>query len=258
MDTYSGRITMNDLYRSICSAHRALRPQVPVTPLTLSIGLSEISGCEVYLKCDHLQITGSFKYRGACNKIRLLNKKARKDGVIVASSGNHGQAVALAGKMAGVPVTVYASANAAPIKLKAIRQYGAQLITLKSTGLEVELEARHQAELQNKVFISPYNDLEVIAGQGTVGMEILEQCPNAKAIFSAVGGGGLISGIATAIKSEHSNTDIIGCWPANATSLYSSLKAGTMISIEEFDTLSDGTAGEVEPGSVTLDRKSVV
>lgn len=243
---------MNSLYHDIELAHHALRPQVISTPITFSMGLSKITGCKVYLKCEHLMTTGSFKFRGACNKIRLLSKDARKDGVLVASSGNHGQAVALAGSMAGVPVTVYASEQAAAVKLNAIAQYGAKLITLNAAGLEVELEARFQAEKQGKVFISPYNDLEVIAGQGTIGMELSEQCPAADAIFASVGGGGLISGIATAIKEQHPETRIIGCWPANATSLYTSLQSGSIISVEEFDTLSDGTAGEVEPGSVTF------
>lgn len=243
---------MPNLYDAITDAHRALRPQVMVTPLTLSKALSDLSGAEVYLKCDHVMTTGSFKFRGACNKIRLLAPPAKKDGVIVASSGNHGLAVALAGRMAQIPVTVYTSKTTDPVKLKAIRSYGAELITRDATGLEIELEARQQAQQQGKIFVSPYNDFEVIAGQGTIGIEILAQCHDVQAVFAAVGGGGLISGLGTAVKATKPDTQIIGCWPAQATSLYSSLDAGAIISVEEFTTLSDGTAGEVEPDSVTF------
>lgn len=243
---------MNTLFDLIYSAHHDLRPHVAITPLSHSMGLSEISGCEVYLKCEHLLTTGSFKFRGASNKFRLLSVSARKEGVIAASSGNHGKAVALAGKMAGVPVTVYTTTKASPVKLQAITQYGAHLITLDATSIEVEIEARRQAQLQGKVFISPYNDLEVIAGQGTIGMELMEQCMDAHAIFASVGGGGLISGVATAIKSQKTDTQIIGCWPANANSLFSSLKAGKIIAGDEYDTLSDGTAGEIESDSITF------
>jgi threonine dehydratase len=161
--------------------------------------------------------------------------------------------VALAGKLAGVPVTVYASTSAAAIKLDAIRALGAEVVTLNDTTLAVELEAARQAELKGMAFVSPYNDLDVIAGQGTIGMELHEQATDLAAVFASVGGGGLISGIGTAVKTLSPKTDVIGCWPANSTALYSSFKAGKIIDVEESETISDGTAGGVEPGSVTFD-----
>jgi threonine dehydratase len=215
--------------------------------------LSKATGCDVYLKCEHLQHTGSFKFRGATNKLRLLDADARRNGVLTVSSGNHGQGVALAGKLAGVPVTVYASTSAAAIKLDAIRALGAEVVTLNDTTLAVELEAARQAELKGMAFVSPYNDLDVIAGQGTIGMELHEQATDLAAVFASVGGGGLISGIGTAVKTLSPKTDVIGCWPANSTALYSSFKAGKIIDVEESETISDGTAGGVEPGSVTFD-----
>jgi threonine dehydratase len=244
---------MNDLFRHIEEAHRAIRPQVSVTPLAFSPMLSKATGCDVYLKCEHLQHTGSFKFRGATNKLRLLDADARRNGVLTVSSGNHGQGVALAGKLAGVPVTVYASTSAAAIKLDAIRALGAEVVTLNDTTLAVELEAARQAELKGMAFVSPYNDLDVIAGQGTIGMELQEQATDLAAVFASVGGGGLISGIGTAVKTLSPKTDVIGCWPANSTALYSSFKAGKIIDVEESETISDGTAGGVEPGSVTFD-----
>jgi threonine dehydratase len=248
---------MNELFQRIEEAHRAIRPQVSVTPLAFSPMLSKATGCDVYLKCEHLQHTGSFKFRGATNKLRLLDADARRNGVLTVSSGNHGQGVALAGKLEGVPVTVYASTSAAAIKLDAIRALGAEVVTLNDTTLAVELEAARQAKVRGMAFVSPYNDLDVIAGQGTIGMELHEQASGTiadlAAVFASVGGGGLISGIGTAVKTLLPQTDVIGCWPSNSTALYSSLKAGKIIDVEESETISDGTAGGVEPGSVTFD-----
>lgn len=240
------------LFAAISEAHVALRPQVAVTALTHSTALSAMTGCEVYLKCEHLQHTGSFKFRGASNKIRLLPAEQRERGVITASSGNHGQALALAGRMLGVPVTVYTAATASPVKLDAIRAQGAEVVTLATDPLSVELEAARQAKLQGKPFVSPYNDAQVIAGQGTIGMELHEQAEHLDAVFVAVGGGGMISGIGTVLKHLSPATQIIGCWPAVAPTLQKSLEVGAIIDMQEGDTLSDGTAGGVEPDSITF------
>ncbi|QTN44814.1 threonine/serine dehydratase [Ectopseudomonas mendocina] len=240
------------LFAAISEAHVALRPQVAVTALTHSAALSAMTGCEVYLKCEHLQHTGSFKFRGASNKIRLLPAEQRERGVITASSGNHGQALALAGRMLGVPVTVYTAASASPVKLDAIRAQGAEVVTLATDPLSVELEAARQAKLQGKPFVSPYNDAQVIAGQGTIGMELHEQAEHLDAVFVAVGGGGMISGIGTVLKHLSPATQVIGCWPAVAPTLQKSLEVGAIIDMQEGDTLSDGTAGGVEPDSITF------
>ncbi|HDS1733804.1 threonine/serine dehydratase [Pseudomonas sp. BP8] len=240
------------LYQAICEAHQALRPQVAVTPLTYSTRLSALTECSVYLKCEHLQHTGSFKFRGASNKLRLLPAAQRTLGVITASSGNHGQALALAGQVLGVPVTVYTTTSASAYKLDAMRALGAEVVSLDTDPLSVELEAARQAQTQGKPFVSPYNDLEVIAGQGTIGIELFEQAPDLDAVFVAVGGGGMISGIGAALRALNPNVDIIGCWPANAPTLQRSLEAGEIIEMEEDQTISDGTAGGVEPDSITF------
>lgn len=243
---------LGSLQQAITEAHTALRPQVAVTPLTLSSRLSALSGCEVYLKCEHLQHTGSFKYRGASNKLRLLDPVQRQRGVITASSGNHGQGLALAGQALGVPVSVYTTTQASSYKLEAMRALGAEVISLDLDPLGAELEAGRQAQLQGKPYVSPYNDYQIIAGQGTVGMELFEQQPELDAVFVAVGGGGLISGIAAALHGQSAKTRIVGCWPANSPALHASLAAGRIIEVDEEETISDGTAGGVEPDSVTL------
>ncbi|EOF8196665.1 threonine/serine dehydratase [Yersinia enterocolitica] len=243
---------MNTLFDAIKEAHQALRPQVRVTPLEYSPLLSQHSGCEIYLKCEHLQHTGSFKFRGASNKLRLLTDEQRQRGVITASTGNHGQAMALAGKLAGVKATIYAPEQAAAIKLEAIRALGGEVELIPGDALNAELAADSAAQQQGKIYISPYNDRQIIAGQGTCGMEVVEQQPDLDAVFVAVGGGGLISGIATVLKKLSDKTQIIGCWPANATSMYTSLVNGKIQEVAEQETLSDGTAGGVEPGAITF------
>jgi threonine dehydratase len=256
---------MHSLFDQIVLAHQLLRPQVRVTPLERSVLLSQQLGCELYLKCDHLQHTGSFKFRGASNKLRLLSDEQRQQGVITASTGNHGQAVALAGKLMDVKVTVYAPESAAAIKLETIRALGGQVELVAGDALNAELAGEKAAREQHKIYISPYNDLQVVAGQGTCGMEIVEQQPDLDAVFVAVGGGGYIAGIGNVLKQLSPKTQIIACWPENATSMYSALETGYIHPVEELDTLSDGTAGGVEPGSITfplcqqvIDRKVLV
>jgi threonine dehydratase len=243
---------MTTLFDSISQAHVAVRPQVPVSPLQLSRPLSTDLGCSVLLKNEHLQPTGSFKIRGATNKIRILGTAAQRTGVTTASSGNHGQAVALAGSRAGIPVTVYVAAAASRPKVDAIRALGAELVIVDGPPLEAELLARRQAAAQGKVYISPYNDLDVIAGQGTLGMELVEQAPDLDAVFISVGGGGLISGVGTALKALNPRIRVVGVWPENSPCMLKAMQAGRIVDVEEQETLSDGTAGAVEPGSVTL------
>ncbi len=214
--------------------------------------LSAALGCEALLKCDHLQPTGSFKIRGATNKIHELSAEARSRGVITASTGNHGQAVARAGAAAGVTVTVYVAASTTPAKMAAIKAQGGELVVVEGPAIQAELRARQRAAEQGKVYISPYNDIDVVAGQGTIGLELVKQAPDLDAVFIAVGGGGLIGGAGTAIKHLRPRTRVVGVWPANSVSMLRSLEAGEIVEAPEYPTLSDGTAGAVEPGSITF------
>ncbi|MGH7106962.1 MAG: threonine/serine dehydratase [Acetobacteraceae bacterium] len=240
------------LFESITQAHAAIRPQVPVTPLERSSALSATLGCEVLLKCEHLQPTGSFKIRGATNKIRLLGDDARRAGVITASTGNHGQAVARAGALAGVPVRVFVAASTVPSKMDAIRRLGADLSIIDGNPLDAELAARRSAAEQGKTYVAPYNDRDVVAGQGTLGVELSEQAPQLDAVFVSVGGGGLIGGLGTALKHLNPNTEVVGVWPENSPCMLRALEAGRLLEVPERPTLSDGTAGGIEPGSITF------
>lgn len=243
---------LNELTAAIRDAavHRA--PAVQRTPLVESAGLSRLIGCRVLLKSEHLQTTGSFKFRGASNKVRCLSAAERLAGVVTASSGNHGQALALAGRNAGIAVTVYASSAASPTKLDAIRGYGAQLVLVDGTSLDAELAARRDADRSGRRYVSPYNDLDVIAGQGMIGIELLEQADRLDAVFLSVGGGGLAAGVGAALKAGSASTQLVGCWPGNSPALLRALELGRIHDVLETETLSDGTAGGVEPDAVTF------
>lgn len=240
------------LIDDILEADRAIRPQVAVTSLDDSPALSAKLGCRVLLKCDHLQPTGSFKIRGATNKVRSLDEAQRRAGVLTASTGNHGLAVARAGKLASVAVKVYVSNTAAPSKLAAIRDLGAELEILDGPPIVAELAARKAAGEKGKTYISPYNDLTVVAGQGTLGVELSRQAPELDAVFIATGGGGLISGVGTALKALSPRTRVVGVWPENSACMLGALEAGAIVDIAERPTLSDATAGAVEQGAVTF------
>lgn len=243
---------MNQLYNDICAAHAAIRPQVDVTPLAHSPALSAALDCHVSLKLDHLQPTGSFKIRGATNKIRCLGAEDRRRGVITASTGNHGMATARAGALAGVRVTVYVGNDAAPMKVAGIRALGADIVTVDGPAYAAEATARQNGEAEKRTYISPYNDPQVMAGQGTLGIELAEQDADLDAVFIAVGGGGLIGGAGTALKIRRPGIEIVGVWPDASPCMLRSLEAGRIVEADEYPTLSDGTAGAIEPGSITF------
>jgi threonine dehydratase len=243
---------MPSLFASIMQAHAGIRPQVRVTPLERSAALSAALGCNVLLKSEHLQPTGSFKVRGATNKIRVLGERARETGVLTASTGNHGLAVAHAGALASVPVTVFLAASASRAKTDAIRALGAQLVSVEGPPIAAESMARRLATERGKPYVAPYNDYDVVAGQGTLGVELSEQAPDLDAVFLSVGGGGLIGGAGTALKELSPRTRVVGVWPENSPCMLRAMEAGRIIDVQEQTTLSDGTAGAVEEGSVTF------
>jgi threonine dehydratase len=206
----------------------------------------------VLLKHETMQPTGSFKIRGATNKIRCLVQRGGVKKVFAASTGNHGLAVARAGALAGVEVTVYVSNSAVPSKMAGIRALGAELVVVDGAPIDAELTARRRAQAEGLVYVSPYNDLDVVAGQGTLGVELLEQEPKLDAVFIAVGAGGLIGGTGTAIKSIDPRVKVVGVWPEASPCLLRALEAGRIVPCQEYDTLSDATAGAIEEGSVTF------
>ena len=246
---------MNDVVKSIVAANdriKAIEGGVRETPLDHSAIFSERTGANFLLKGEHLQRTGSFKMRGAMNKILCLTDAEKEKGIITASSGNHGMATTQAARVGGLEVTVYLPENVSPLKHSNMTRLGAKTILVSGNGVEAENVGRAAAEQQGKTFVSPYSDLEIIAGQGTVGLELAQQCPDLAAVYVAVGGGGLISGIGSYLKAVQPDVEIIGCWPANATAMHLCLEKGEIYDTPETKTLSDGTAGGVEEGAITF------
>jgi threonine dehydratase len=236
----------------ILAAESRIRPLVRETPVDHSLHLSQFGNANVYLKLEHLQHTGSFKLRGATNKILSLTGERLRRGVIAASTGNHGMGVCYAARHAGTTATIYLPRDVSEQKLAVVERLGGIPVLSNNDCLDAENKARAAAERSGQVFISPYNDLEVIAGQGTIGAELARQINRIDAVFVAVGGGGLIAGIAAYLKSASPQTRVIGCWPENSRVLYECLRAGRIIEFPEEPTISESTAGGVEEGSITF------
>lgn len=211
-----------------------------------------LGSTQLYLKLENLQRTGSFKLRGAANRVFSLNAEEAARGVVTSSGGNHGLAVAAAAKGRAIEAEVFLCSAVSSEKARWIEESGAQVRRVGDDPLAAELAARAYAEKTDKIYVSPYNDRLVVAGQGTIARELLQQLPRLDAIYVAVGGGGLISGIGTYLSALSPATEVIGCWPKNARPLYESLNAGTIIEFPETPTLSESTAGGVEPGSITF------
>jgi threonine dehydratase len=238
---------------SILAAYQRIQPLVRETPLEQSPALAGDSGARVFLKLEHLQHTGSFKFRGASHKIALLTPEQAAAGVITASNGNHGLGVAAAAEARGVSAEVYVSTQVSPVKARRIESHGARVRFAGDDPLTAELAARRDAEQSGRVFISPYNDLDVVAGQGSIGVELDRRLDTIDAVFVAVGGGGLIGGIGSYLKAVSPGTEIVGCWPENSPVLHECMSAGRIVEVAEQPTLSESTAGGLEPESVTLD-----
>src|SRR3954466_14920812 len=241
------------LAAQVTDAAERIRPVVVEIPVEQIEGLVPNIETEVFFKLENLQTTGSFKLRGASNKILSLSPEEAAKGVIAASNGNHGLGVAAAARAAGIAAEVFVSNHVSPTKARRIEDYGARIKRIGNDPLEAELAARAAASEQGKEFISPYNDAQVRGGQGTIAVELLRQLPPLDAIFIAVGGGGLIGGIGAYMKFASPQTEIVGCWPENSPVLYESIKAGRILDVPEGPTLSESTAGGLEPGSVTLE-----
>jgi threonine dehydratase len=215
---------------------------VKVTPLDLSTTFTTLCGKEIYLKLENLQKTGSFKVRGALNNIQLLDAAARARGVITASAGNHAQGVAYAAHMAGVPATVVMPQTAAFSKVEATAAYGAKVILAGRDYGEACERALALAADQQATFVHAFDDNDVIAGQGTLGLELLEQLPEVDTVVVPVGGGGLLAGIISALRGAGCHAHIVGVQAAGASSLAPSLRAGTRIELAGVDTIADGLA----------------
>jgi len=241
-----------DIARESLAAEKRIRQYIRETPLEYSPYLSKVGNCNVYLKLENIQITGSFKLRGAMNKLLSLPNKEKEKGIITASSGNHGMAFAYLTKKFDVKGTIFLPKIAAPAKIEALRTYGAQIKQYGDDCIKSELKARETAENKNLTFISPYNDPQIIGGQATIGIELSRQLDPINTVIAPVGGGGLISGMAGFLKARNNNIAIIGCQPVNSPVMYESIKAGRVLSLESLPTISDGTAGGIEMDTITF------
>ncbi len=208
---------------------------------------------QVWAKCENLQVTGSFKVRGALTKLLSLDNEARHRGVITASTGNHGAAVAYGSSRLGIDATVLVPSNADPSKIAMIERWGATVRRIAGDPLNAERSARLAAAEQGSTYVSPYNDRTVVEGQGTVGVELGAQLPRIDTLIVAVGGGGLISGAAAAIRDVHPAVRVIGASPENSNVMMKSIGADQIVTATSRPTLSDGTAGGVEADSITFE-----
>lgn len=242
-----------NLLTEIHRAEGRIRPHILETPLEPAPAFSQASGAEVLVKCDHLQRTGSFKLRGAFNRILAEQERNPAANFLAASTGNHGAGIAYALAKTGMSGRILIPSSTVASKRANIERLGGIVESAGQDGGETEIIARQRAKAEGAVFVSPYNDLEVVAGQGTIGVEIARQSPAPlDAIFVAVGGGGLAAGIATYLKSVWPEVNITGCSPSNSPVMAESIKAGKVIDYPDQPTLSDGTAGSLEPDCLTL------
>jgi threonine ammonia-lyase medium form len=224
------------------AAQELLRGIVRPTPLEFSRALSDRAGVEVYLKCENLQRAGSFKIRGAYTRMSRLSDAEKARGVVAASAGNHAQGVALAAQMLGIESTVFMPLGAPIPKLMATRGYGAHVELIGTSIDECLVRARQFETETGAVLIHPFDHADIVAGQGTCGLEILEQCPDVKTILVSVGGGGLLAGIATALKAERPDVRVIGVQAERAAAYPPSLAAGRPVPLTSMSTMADGIA----------------
>ncbi len=230
-------------------AQDRIRPYVTPTPLAISHSLSRHLNSKVFLKYETLTSTGAFKLRGATNKLLSLPEEQRNRGVITVSSGNHGRALAYIGKELGVRVIVCVTEIVPPEKVQGLRDFGAEVVVHGSNQDEADAEARHIAESNGLLFVSPFDDPEVIAGQGTIGLEILNSQPDLDCVLVQLSGGGLMSGVAKAIKSLKPEIEVIGISSLHGAAMLESIKAGHIVNVEEKPSIADALPGPIPPNN---------
>lgn len=238
-------VTLQD----IKDARELLATVIQPTPMEFSQALSSRVGAPVHLKCENMQRAGSFKIRGAYTRLARLSDAERARGVVAASAGNHAQGVALAARMLGIDATVFMPNGATMPKLRATRGYGARVEQVGSTIDDCIARAREYERETGAVFISPFDHQDIVAGQGTCGLEILEQVPDVKTILVCTGGGGLLAGIAAAVKAQRPDVNVVGIQAEEAAAWPTSLAAGQPVALERMTTMADGIAVG-KPGDV--------
>ncbi len=243
-----------DIFQEVLSARQRSLPFLLQTPLLFSNHLSTLCGGRVYLKMESEQYTGSFKARGAINKLLYLQEQEDHRPIISASTGNHGLGVARALEVLNMEGRIVIPENTVKTKVEALRAFGADIEFQGTDCFQSEVYARARAEKEGWVYVSPYNDPQVIGGQGTIAVELTEQLSEPiDNVFVTVGGGGLISGIATYLKKLRPTTRIFGCQPANSPEMALSVRREQYTTVESKETLSDASAGAFEEDAITYD-----
>lgn len=250
MTNHRQRLTDSVTLKDIYAASGRIKSTVCKTPLEPSHSLSALVGTEVRLKMENLQHTGSFKLRGAANVLTSLNADQRRAGVIAPTAGNHGLGLACAGHAAGIPVSIFLPFSADPIKVSAMKSYGAQ-VTFFDNIEDARQEAIVAAQQSGATFVSAYNNQQMIAGGGTVGLEIMEDWPDADVILVNIGGGGLASGIATAIKGINPAAEVWAVQSEASPTFERWKEAGEAIPVEISSSIAEGISGYIEPEAMT-------
>lgn len=241
----------------VLAAAIRLRGVVRRTPLEPAPSLARATGTEVLLKLENLQRTGSFKLRGALNRVATLSRAERERGVVTASAGNHGLGVALAAHLSGTRATVYLAAGAPATKRNRIARYGAEIREVAGGYDDAHAEAVREAEATGAVYVHAFSDPAVVAGQGTIGMELLEDVPAPAAVVLPVGGGGLVGGVGVLVRALSPRTRIIGVQTEETSAMQASLAAGRLTSPPMGETLCEGLSGDVDDRSLALAREVV-
>jgi threonine dehydratase len=242
-----------DVPQLVLEAHERCQEHLPPTPLEYSRYLSETIEGEVWLKLDSMQRTGSFKFRGALNKILSLTEAELDKGVVSASTGNYAFAVAEAMRIRKRRATIYVAEDIDPARLAELRAHGLDLVVYGEAAWDAEKEARRVAEDKDMIYVSPYNDPLVVGGQGTCGYEISKQLSDVEAALFACGAGGLLTGSAGWLKSQNPKVEAFGVSPENSPVMYESVRANKIVEMETYPTLADTCAGGVDLDSITLD-----
>lgn len=245
--------TSSEVVAEAIAANTRIAGMIRHTPLVKSAEFSAATAAEVFLKLENQQTTGSFKFRGASNRLLTLTPEQRGRGCVAASSGNHGAAVACAMRELATSGVIFVPQQTSVAKVEAIRSFGGDVQFFGTDGLDTEQHARQFAQQNDMFYLSPYNDRQVIAGQGTCGIEIIEQLPDLDAVFIAVGGGGLISGVGSVLKAHNPDIRIYACQPKASAVMAQSVAAGEIVDMPSDPTLSDGTAGGIEANAITFE-----
>ena len=245
------KITSIPTFEDIKRVHEAITPYINKTPVLSSSSINEISGATIYFKCENFQKVGAFKMRGAASATMALTKEELAKGVATHSSGNHAQAVALSAKNYGAKAYIVMPSNAPSIKRAATEGYGAEIITCEPTLEARESTLQEVVKKTGATFLHPYNNYDVIAGQGTCAKELIEEVGHLDVLMAPVGGGGLMSGTALSTRALLPNAKVIGAEPEVANDAYRSFKSGTMQYNTRIDTIADGLRTNL--GEYTLD-----